>query len=102
MDSSGEAAAAQQCNKTIDIEVTRTITLPDMPCEVQLMIYDYLGPETATLASLARTCKGTHEAANDTLYNNITVIGDDLKLRYVNINASTCKLSYLPTSKPSH
>jgi hypothetical protein len=54
------------------------ISLPDLPCEVQLIIYEYLAEHSQSLAALAVSCKGTQEAATKVLYDNITVDNKDL------------------------
>lgn len=75
----------------MNIDMADGNSLPDLPCEIQLMIYEYLAAETATLASLARTCTRTKDAANKILYDNIIVINYDLKLLRTGINLKASK-----------
>ncbi len=65
-------------------------SLPDLPCEVQLIIYEHLVEHSQSLAALAISCKGTQEAATKVLYENITVDNKDLTKMF-NLIPSTCK-----------
>jgi hypothetical protein len=56
----------------------RRAFLPYLPCELQLLIYQYLATDTETLAAIARSCRSLNEAATKVLYENVTIDNGDL------------------------